>query len=138
MTLLSPAQAEVHLRDVAQQFAQWRQSRPNPRGSRIPEPLWAEAGTLATVLPLTRVARYLGLKPHALKRRRSDTPSPAVSPRPTPPASPAAFVEVRADVGRPATAEVEVQRSDGTRLRIPYHDAAPALAPLLQTFLEHC
>jgi hypothetical protein len=138
MTLLSPAQAEVHLRDVAQQFAQWRQSRPNPRGSRIPEPLWAEAVTLATVLPLTRVARSLGLKPHALKRRRSDTPSPAVSPRPMPLASPAAaFVEVRADVGHPATAEVEVQRPDGTRLRITSHDAAPALAALLQTFLEH-
>jgi hypothetical protein len=137
MTLLSPTQAEEHLSQVAQQFAQWRQSRPNSRGSRIPEPLWAEAVTLATVVPLTRVARSLGLKPHALKRRCSDTPSALVSPRPTPPASPAAaFVEVRADVGRPATAEVEVQRPDGARLRITYHDATPALAALLQPFLE--
>jgi hypothetical protein len=33
------------------------------------------------------------------------------------------------------TTEVEVQRPDGTRFRITYRDAAPALVPLLQTFL---
>jgi len=134
MTLLSPAQAEAHLRDVTQQFAQWRQSRANPRGSRIPELLWTEALTLAEVLPLTRVARQLGLKPHTLKRRRGDPARPAVSAHPQ---RPAPFVEVTAEAWRPATAEVEVQRPDGARLRIAYHDAAPALAPLLQTFLEH-
>jgi hypothetical protein len=71
-----------------------------------------------------------------LKQRRGDRGRSVVSPPP----SPAAFVEVTAGVahavGRPATAEVEVQRPDGARLRIAYHDAAPALAPLLQTFLE--
>jgi hypothetical protein len=72
MALLPPAQAEEHLRQVARQFAQWRQHRANPRGSRIPEALWAEALALAAVLPPTRVARDLGLKPHALKRRRGD------------------------------------------------------------------
>jgi hypothetical protein len=51
MRFLSPTQAEEHLRQVAQQFAQWRQSRANPRGPRIPEPLWAQALTLAEVLP---------------------------------------------------------------------------------------
>jgi hypothetical protein len=135
MTLLSPVQAEAHLSHVARQFAQWRQSRANPRGSRIPEPLWAEAITLAAVLPLTRVARHLGLKPHALKRRRGDHGSPATLTA-GPPRS-AAFVEVTADTRQAATAEVEVHRPDGTRLHIAYHDAAPALAPLLQTFLEH-
>jgi hypothetical protein len=35
------------------------------------------------------------------------------------------------------TAEVEVQRPDGTRLRITYSEAAPALAPLRQAFLKH-
>jgi len=133
MTLLSPTQAEEHLSQVAQQFAQWRQSRPNPHGSRIPEPLWAEAITLAEVLPPTRVARHLGLKPHALKQRRGDRGSPVVSPHSAPAA---AFVEVTADGERRATAEVEVQRPDGARLRITYHDATPVLAPLLQTFLE--
>jgi hypothetical protein len=133
MSLLPTPQAEEHLQELAQQFAQWRQSRANPRGSRIPEALWTEAVTLAKVLPLTRVVRVLGLKPHALKRRRGDAPSPA---RSRPPAPTTAFVEVRAATAPPATAEVEVARPDGARLRILYHDVAPALAPLLQVFLE--
>ena len=133
MTLLPPSQAEEHLSQVAQQFAQWRQNRMNPRGARIPEPLWAEAIALAEVLPPTRVARHLRIKPHALKRRRGGQGSPAASPRP---ARTPAFVEVTAETTRGATTEVEVQRPDGARLRITYHDATPALAPLLQTFLE--
>lgn len=131
MTLLSPLQAEEHLRDIAQQFTQWRQSRANPRGSRIPAPLWAEAIALTAVLPLTRVARALGLKPHALQRRRGDVPSSTGSRSPAP-----TFVEISAAAARPTTAEVELQRPDGARLRITYHEGAPALAPLLQTFLE--
>jgi len=131
MPFLPTPQAEAHWHKVAQQVAQWRQSRAHPRGSRIPEALWAEAVTLARELPLTRVARALGLKPHAVKRRRGDAPPPA---RARPPAP--AFVEVRATAARPATAEVEVARPDGARLRILYHDVAPALAPRLQACLE--
>ena len=51
MTLLPTLQAEAHLRDVARQFTQWRQTRANPRGSRIPEPLWAQAIALAAAVP---------------------------------------------------------------------------------------
>ena len=133
MTLLPPIQAEEHLRQVAQQFAQWRQRRANPRGSRIPESLWAEAIAPAEVLPPTRVARHLGLKPHALKRRRGDHGRPPITPRPV---RSAAFVEVTPEPRRVATTEVELQRPDGARLRITYHDAAPALVPLRQTVLE--
>jgi hypothetical protein len=63
MTRLPPAQAEAHLRHLTQQFARWRQHRPTPRGYRIPDPLWAAAVRLAQILPLTRVAKQLGLKP---------------------------------------------------------------------------
>jgi hypothetical protein len=133
MPFFPTPEAEEHLHEVAQQFAQWRQSRANPRGARIPEALWTEAVTLAKVLPLTRVARVLGLKPHALKRRRGDAPPPA---RSRPSAHATAFVEVHAATTPAATAEVEVARPDGARLRILYHDGAPALAPLLQAFLE--
>jgi hypothetical protein len=45
-------------------------------------------------------------------------------------------VEVQALAWRTPTAEVEVQRTDGTRLRITYSESSPALVPLLQTFLE--
>jgi hypothetical protein len=105
----------------------------DPRGYRIPDPLWAEALRLVQVLPLTRVAQQLGLKPHALKRRQAER-GRAVVPS-SPPPSPR-FVEVTTGAWCPATAEVEVQRPDGARLRILYRDPAPVLTPLLQTFME--
>jgi hypothetical protein len=132
MTLVPPAQAEAHLRHVTQQFAQWRRHRPTPRGYRIPDPLWAEAVRLAQVLPLTRVAKQLGLKPAALKRRRAALGT--MGGAPVPPAAPQ-FVEVPASAWHLAPVEVEVQRPDGVRLRISYRDPAPVLT-LLQTLLE--
>ena len=131
MTLVSPAQAEEALIHLTPPFTQWRQSRTTPRG-RIPKPLWAQAVTLAQVLPCTRVAQHWGLTPQALKRRRA-----VLRGMPTLPPSPQAphFVEVAAAWPPPTTA-VEVQRPDGPRLRSTYKEASPALAPLLQTFLE--
>ena len=118
MTQLPLAQVEEHLHHVTQQFAQWRASRPTPRG-RIPHLLWAQAIALTQHLPLTRVAKQLGLTPQVLKRRREATRTVAVSsPAPGPPH----FVEVQAPAWRPSTAEVEVERTDGTRLRITYSD----------------
>jgi hypothetical protein len=130
MNMISPAHAEEALTHLTHHFARWRQSRTTSRG-RIPQPLWAQAVTLARVLPCARVAKHLGLTPQALKRRRDATGSALA---PTPPPSPH-FVEVAA-AWRTPTAEVEVQRPDGTRLRITYSDPSPALVPLLQTFLE--
>jgi len=129
MSLLSPAQAEETLSHLTHQFTQWRQSRTTPRG-RIPPSLWAQAVALAQVVSCTRVAKQLGLTPQALKRRRDAlSRPPALTP------SPAHFVEVAA-AWCPPTTEVEVQRPDGTRFRVTYNEAAPALVPLLQTFLE--
>ena len=130
MTLLPSAQVEEQLHHVTQQFAQWRHNRTTPR-SRIPKPLWAQAIALTHQLPLARVAKQLGLTPQTLKRRRDETGVISVPPPYAP-----HFVEVPAPAWRRPTAEVEVQRADGTRLRITYSDAAPALVPLLQTFLE--
>jgi hypothetical protein len=132
MSRLPLAHVEEHLHHVTQQFAQWRASRLTPRG-RIPQPLWAQAIALTQHLPLTRVAQQLGLTPQVLKRRREATRTVAV-----PPPSPCAphFVEVQTSAWRTSTAEVEVQRADGSRLRITYSDSLPALVPLLQTFLE--
>jgi transposase-like protein len=130
MPSLSPAQAEEALIHLTHHFAQWRQSRRTPRG-RIPQELWAQAVALTTALSVTRVARQLGLTSHALKRRReavNDTTTTLPSPQSLP------FVEVATPWRTPAT-EVEIHRPDGTRLRITYSDAAPALVPLLQTFL---
>ncbi len=130
MTKLPPAPAEDELSHLVQQFAQWRQSRTTPR-SRLPKPLWAQAVALAQVLPLARVAKQLGLGPQAL-RRRAGGKATAVTAR-----LPASlhFVEVNAAAWRAPTAEVEVQRADGARMRLTYSEANPARAPLRQTFL---
>ena len=133
MTFPSPTQGEEHLHEVAEQFTQWRQSRTNPRGARIPEALWAEAIALADVLPPTRVARHLKLKPHALQRRRGDHGRPPVTPQP---AQSPVFVEVTPEPRPRGGTAVEIQRPDGTCLRITYGDAAPALGALVQAFLE--
>ena len=131
MQSLSPAQAEEALTHLTQPFAQWRQSRRTPRG-RIPHGLWAQAVALTATLSVTRVAHHLGLTPHALKKRREAWNG---RPSPLPPTQVPHFVEV-APAWRPSATEVEIQRPDGARLRIMYSDAAPALVPLLQTFLD--
>jgi hypothetical protein len=130
MTTLPPAHAEDALGHLAQQFAQWRHSRTTPRG-RIPKPLWAQAIALSHVLPLARVAKRLGLGPQALRRRGGGQ---AAVPAPRPAAL--NCVEVNAAAWRAPTAEVEIQRADGARMRLTYSEPSPALAPLLQTFLE--
>jgi hypothetical protein len=130
--LVTPhAQAEAALHQLAEQFTHWRQSRRTPYGPRIPEALWTEAIRLVQILPLPRVAKALQLKPHALKRRSGLKNPPA-----TPPVRELPFVEVSLGAHCPATTEVEIQRGDGTRLRITYRDAAPTLTSLVQTFLE--
>jgi hypothetical protein len=68
-----------------------------------------------------------------LKQRRGEQTRPPVTAHP---ARAAAFVEVSPEVRRAATTDVELQRPDGTRVRITSPDAAPALALLLQVLLE--
>lgn len=131
MPPLSPAQAEEALTHLTRHFAQWRQSRRTPRG-RIPHELWAQAVALTATLPVTQVAHQLGLTPHALKRRREAWNGTAT---PLPSSQTPHFVEV-APAWRTPTTEVEIQRSDGARLRISYSDTSPTLVPLLQAFLE--
>ena len=131
MNTLPLTHAEEQLTSLGQQFVQWRQSRTTARG-RIPQPLWMQAVALSSVLPLTRVAKQLGLTPQARKRRREATRSALA---PTPPLHAPHFVEISAARHTPVT-EVEIQRPDGAYRRILYHEASPLLAPLLQPFLE--
>lgn len=131
MQPLSPAHAEEVLTQLTHHFAQWRQSRPTPR-SRIPAGLWARAVALTATFSISRVATQLGLTPSALKRQRATLQGTAA---PTALSQPSQFVEVM-PTWRTPTTEVEIERPDGARLRITYSDAAPALVPLLQTFLE--
>jgi hypothetical protein len=131
MTMLPPSHAEDELRHVAQQFPQWRQRRTTPRG-RIPQPLWAQAVARTHRVPLARVANRLGRCPQRLKTRGGGKPGAADVP-----ALPAAppFGEVP-PTWRGPTAEGEVQRADGQRLRLTASAATPALAGLRRTFWE--
>jgi hypothetical protein len=137
MKTLVNSHAEHELEQLAQQFDHWRQHRMTP-AERIPQPLWEQAMALSTVLPRSRVARRLRLSGRALKNRcaaqhaapSADTPPAAVdfvelpAPPPWPPPTPAA--------------EIDLQRADGTRLRIHCHEPHLPLATLVRAFLETC
>jgi hypothetical protein len=129
MSRLPSAQAEAALERLADQFTHWRQSR--PQRERIPSAWWAQAVSLTDVLPVSRVAKRLGLGLADLKKRRGSPPAAAAS------AAPLTFVEVTAVRSRPTPGvELEVQRPDGVRLRLTAGEATPALTALVQTFWE--
>jgi hypothetical protein len=128
-------QAEPALADLAEQFEQWRRTRPTAH-ERIPQPLWDQAVVLTTVLPCSQVAKRLRLSPTDLKKqclaRQGARVAEAASPHPD-------FIEVT-PVGFeppavPHGAVIEVERPDGSRLRLHYQDAPP-LAIILRAFLE--
>lgn len=133
MKTMTHAHAEHELTQLANRFAHWRQSRGTPR-ARIPQALWNHAVSLSAVLPISRVATRLGLCTTALKKRCAATPAD-----PTPEAflTTLRFVEVTATSSwLTPSAEVDLQRTDGARMRIIYHESPPPLAALVQTFLE--
>ena len=131
MKIMTSSHAEDELTQLANRFAHWRQNRPTPR-SRIPQPLWEQAAALTETLSISRVAKHLGLCTTDLKRHCSAHAATSES-------FPTAmkFVEVTAASSWVSTsAEVDLQRPDGTRMRSTYHDPQPSLAVLVQTFLE--
>jgi hypothetical protein len=133
MKPMTASHAEDELTQLANRFAHWRQGRATRR-ARIPQALWDQAVALTAVLPTSRVARRLGLCPNDLKKRCGAPPA-----TPAPEALPTAlsFVEVTAASSWLVTsAEVELHKPDGTRMRIAYHEPQPSLAALVRTFLE--
>ena len=129
MSRISSSQAEAALECLAEQFTHWRQSR--PRRERIPSAWWAQAVSLTHALPVSRVAKRLGLGLTELKKRRGSSPPSAAA------TAPLTFVEVSAPAPHwTAGIEVEVQRPDGTQLRLSAPEATPALTALVQTFWE--
>jgi hypothetical protein len=129
-------QAESALAELAEQFAQWRQTR--QAQEPIPSWLWNQAVTLTALLPLSQVAKRLrlsrtDLKKHCLRQ-------PELGPADAVP-SPPAFMEVtgRALGVRPGPAVsvtlLEVERPAGARLRVHSPTALPVVA-VLRAFLE--
>ena len=127
-------QAEPALADLAEQFAQWRQTR--QAHEPIPPRLWSQAVALTALLPYSQVAKRLRLSPTDLKKRCLARPGmePAEA---TPPAP--AFIEVTevAFGTEPASPPVliEVERPDGARWRVQSATSLP-LAAVLRALLE--
>ena len=135
MYSMTSAQAEQQLTDLADQFAQWRQQR-TYRFAPIPLPLWEQAIALTAVLPLASVAKRLGVRGRDLHKRCAVRPEGSCA-EPTP--STEGFVEVPPTSVWPLPTsgiEIELQRPDGTRLRLHAHEPQPPLVALVRTFLE--
>ncbi len=129
------SKAEQELTALITRFDHWRRTRATRRDP-IPDPLWEQAISLTRRLPLSRVAKRLRLNRQELKRRcvqaLPSPPVPAVLPSPE-------FIEVKPESAWLETAsalELEMARSDGTRLRLVYREAHPPVVALVQAFLE--
>ncbi len=127
---------EQELDELSGRFAHWRATRASDQ-ERIPQALWDEAVKISRQLPNSRVAKALRLSPGELKRRRlaqqTEASSEAIKAAP-------GFVELKpvwpASGACRASAEVELERPDGARLRIHYRQPQPPLVDLVRTFLE--
>lgn len=125
---------DPELEQLAERFAYWRQCRATPK-ERIPTSLWDQATTLCQTRPPSRVAKHLGLCTSDLKKRCQThqlcTPLPAAV------EFPIDFIEVSTPSWlQSGSMQIEMQRSDGTRLHLVSQDANAPLAELIRTFLE--
>ena len=134
MKTIAPAQAEPQLTQVADRFDEWRQTR-TTRAEPIPQNLWEQAIALTAMFPMTHVARRLRVSGGELKKRCAAHHAAHSAPASTA----LGFVEVTATPVRltpPAGTEIELQRPDGTRLRIYTYEPQLPVATLVRTFLE--
>ena len=132
----SRSQAEHELAALIHRFDHWRQTRTSRR-EPIPDPLWDQAILLTSGLALSRVAKRLRLNRQELKRRcaKAMPAASAVVAAPSPPD----FIEVTADSCWPDPTRamvVEMERVDGTRLRLEYPETPPPVEVLVRAFLE--
>ncbi len=135
---MSTTHASLHadhpLDQLAGQFEHWRQTRSHP-SERIPQPLWDQAAALARVLPRSRVAQHLRISPSDLNKHMATRPEAT----PATPRTPPPFVEVSSiPAGSPATAtlEIELDRPDGTHLRLRCPESTAPVVALVRAFLE--
>jgi len=136
MTIQTPLHAEHQLDQLAGQFAHWRQTRTHPH-SPIPPALWAHAVALTAVVPPSRVAKQLRLRLADLKKQIA-TRHAAPTAVPHPPTS-LSFVEVPLPPVRPQatpTIQIELHRTDGSRLCIHASEMTLPLDALVRAFLE--
>jgi hypothetical protein len=102
----------------------------------MPQPLWDQAVSLTALLPVSRVAKRLGLSTHDLKKHCAATP---VARSAASLSAALGFVEVTTTSPWPPLTprtEIDLQRADGARLRMHAHELPYAITVLVRTFLE--
>lgn len=133
MNIMHSYPANDELEQLAKAYTHWRQCRPTPR-ERIPEHLWDQAVALTRSLPLSRVAKRLGLCAADLKKRCGVPKARVNEPRLE---APVHFVDVSATLsGSFTSAEIDLQRADGSRMHVVCRESQPPLAALVGAFLE--
>jgi hypothetical protein len=133
MNIMHSCLANDELEQLAQAFAHWRQGRPTPR-ERIPAHLWHQAVALTESLPLSRVAKRLGLCGADLKKHGG---MPKAQSHDMSLDTPVHFVDVSATLlGSLSSAEIDLQRADGSRMRLVCREPQPPLVALVSAFLE--
>ena len=134
MKTMAPAHAEQQLTHVADRFDHWRQTRTTP-AEPIPHYLWEQAIALTTTFSIARVATRLRVSGGELKKRCVAHHAA----RSTPASTALGFVEVPAAPVwplPPSAIEIELQRLDGTRLRIAAQEPQFPLLAVVRAFLE--
>jgi len=137
MPKLAEPYVDKPLEALAKKLSRWRSSNES-NTDVIPQRYMDEAAELSRQLPLSRVARRLGLRAGELKRHRDGVPDrPKARRRKSQTRSSATFVEAVVakpiDVGG-SEAEIEISRRDGSRLLIRGANEA-ALESILRAFL---
>ena len=135
MKTIPPAHAEQQLTHVANRFDEWRQTR-TTRTEPIPQYLWEQAIALTTIFPITRVATRLRVSGGELKKRCAAHHAARSTPAAT---AVLGFVEVPAAPLWPLPTsgiEIELQRPDGTRLRMHVPEPQLPLLGVVRAFLE--
>jgi hypothetical protein len=131
--MMNSQHAEQQLVQLTHRFNHWRECRTTSR-ERIPEALWDQAVSLTHVLPISRVAKRLGLCGADLKKR---CPGPSTTTSAQVSAQAVNFVEVTPPpFWLPASVDVDIQRADGTRMRIACQQQEASLATLVRAFVE--
>lgn len=134
MKIDTPLYTEHQLDQLAGQFEHWRQTRLHP-SERIPQRLWEQAAALSRVLPYSRVAQYVRVSPSDLKKHMAAQHESRSATSLTPPQ----FVEVPPTPVRSPVAqaiEIELERSDGARLRLRCPESPSPVAAVVRAFLE--
>jgi hypothetical protein len=134
MKIETPLHAEHQLDQLAAQFEHWRQTRRHP-GERFPQALWDQAVALAATLPPSRVAKQLRLRLIDLKKQMAGRHAAL----PAGPPLAVGFVEVPpvpAGLQASATIQLELSRTDGTRLCIHCSASALPLEAVVRAFVE--